>query len=180
MAADLPPFVAIDFETANTSRDSACSVAVVRVEKGKIVASEERLIRPPQNWFEFTYIHGITWKNVAKEPDFKEVWAGLGHLLRDASFLAAHNASFDAGVLKACCERHGIKPPAQEFVCTVKIARTAWNIFPTKLDCVCRELNIQLKHHNALSDAEACAHIILKAAKKGHPITAPIKRVKQV
>ena len=44
-------FVAIDFETADYQRDSACAVALVRVESGKIVAREHRLIRPPRRTF---------------------------------------------------------------------------------------------------------------------------------
>jgi DNA polymerase-3 subunit epsilon len=37
-------FVAIDFETADRYRDSACSLAMVRVESGEIVHKEHRLI----------------------------------------------------------------------------------------------------------------------------------------
>ena len=40
-------FVAIDFETANHSRDSACSIGIAVAEGGRIVALEQRLIRPP-------------------------------------------------------------------------------------------------------------------------------------
>lgn len=42
----MPSFVAIDFETANPSRGSACAIGLVKVEKGKIVAKEVRLIDP--------------------------------------------------------------------------------------------------------------------------------------
>ena len=49
-------FVAIDFETADRYRDSACALAMVRVESGKIVHTEYRLIKPPRKYFEFTYM----------------------------------------------------------------------------------------------------------------------------
>ena len=49
-------FVAIDFETANHSRDSACSIGIAIAEGGRIVALERRLIRPPTNEFFFTHI----------------------------------------------------------------------------------------------------------------------------
>ena len=49
-------FVAIDFETANQSRDSACSIGIAIAEGGRIVALEQRLIRPPTSEFFFTYI----------------------------------------------------------------------------------------------------------------------------
>src|SRR5205085_9653487 len=47
------PFVAIDFETADHGRDSACAVALVRVERGRIVRRETRRIRPPRSRFFF-------------------------------------------------------------------------------------------------------------------------------
>jgi DNA polymerase-3 subunit epsilon len=57
--AGLSNFIAIDFETANRYRNSACAISVVRVEDGKIVDTFSQLIRPPVPHFEFTYIHGI-------------------------------------------------------------------------------------------------------------------------
>ncbi len=156
-------FVAIDFETADAGRDSACAVGLVRVEGDVIVRREVRLIRPPRRDFEFTWVHGITWAQVAGQPRFAEVWEGLRSLLDGAEFLAAHNAAFDRSVLRACCAAAGIAEPPQPFECTVKLARRAWNIRPTRLDNVCRTLKIPLNHHEAGSDAEACARIVLAA-----------------
>ena len=100
-------FVAIDFETADYGRDSACAVGMVRVEDGVIAHREHRLIRPPRPDFVFTYIHGITWEDVAREPEFGEVWAPLAMMLDGIDFLVAHNAPFDRGVLRACCAEAG-------------------------------------------------------------------------
>jgi DNA polymerase-3 subunit epsilon len=160
-------FVALDFETADQGRDSACAIGIVRVEKGKIAAKEHRLIRPPRQEFLFTYIHGITWEDVAGEPTFREVWQDVQVLLDGVGFIAAHNASFDSGVLRACCQAAGISLPSQPFLCTVGLARRTWGIYPTKLPNVCEALKIKLKHHEALSDAEACARIVLAATKVG-------------
>ena len=44
---ELPPFVALDFETADHGSDSACQVGLVRVEDARVVRRESRLIRPP-------------------------------------------------------------------------------------------------------------------------------------
>jgi DNA polymerase-3 subunit epsilon len=156
-------FVALDFETADQGRDSACSVALVRVEKGTIVRREHRLIRPPRRTFQFTAIHGIRWSQVAEAPTFGELWPELASCLVGAHFIAAHNASFDASVMRACCDQAGLRPPSQPYLCTVKIARQAWNLRPTKLPDVCRHLGLPLQHHDALSDAEACANIVLAA-----------------
>ena len=164
------PFVAIDFETAEDALDSACAVALVRVEDAEIVAREFCLIRPPRNRFTFTYLHGISWEKVANEPSFAEAWPRLTPLLDGASFLAAHNADFDRGVLHACCRSAGLDPPNLSFECTVVLARRAFGIYPTKLPNVCSRLRIPLKHHDPCSDAEACARIVIEAWRKLRPI----------
>lgn len=160
-------FLAIDFETANQKRDSACSVGVVRVENGNIVHKAVHLIQPPYRDFMFTHVHGISWIDVACEETFDLVWKKISPLLEGMEFLAAHNASFDASVLRACCTRYEIEMPVLPFTCTVKLARKNWDIYPTKLPDVCRHLDIQLKHHEALSDALACAQIVI-AAQMSH------------
>lgn len=165
-------FTAIDFETADTGRDSACSVAVVRMQDGVEVDRASWLIRPPRRHFEFTHIHGITWAQVAQAPSFAELWPQLATHLGDAQFVAAHNAAFDRSVLYACCAQAGVDLPAQPFLCTVKLARRCWDLHPTKLPDVCRHLGIPLRHHDAESDASACAHIVNAAFSQGHELDA--------
>lgn len=166
------PFVAIDFETADTGADSACAVGLVRVESGEIVDRKVLLIRPPRPRMMFTHIHGIRWSDVADKPTFGELWPEINPFLKGAEFLAAHNAGFDRRVLNGCCATYGVEAPAHPFACTVRVARKAWNIFPTKLPNVCEHLGIELRHHEALSDAEACARIVIAAQKEGHEISA--------
>ena len=57
-------FVAIDFETANHRRDSACAVGLATGCNGRIVASRTYTIRPPTPQFSFTGIHGVRWEDV--------------------------------------------------------------------------------------------------------------------
>ena len=102
------------------------------------------LIRPPRATFRFTHIHGMRWQDVADEPTFGERWAAIQPLLQGAAFLAAHNASFDKGVLYACCDLYGMARPLQPFVCTVQLARKTWNLRPTKLPHVCEYLGLEL------------------------------------
>ena len=158
-----PNFVAIDFETADYHRDSACAVGLVRVENHRIVERTYSLIKPPRKRFVFTYLHGITWEDVANQPNFGELWPTYSPMLEGIDFLAAHNASFDRSVLQRCCAVAGLQPPPIPFRCTVQLARQTWNIYPTKLNHVCDHLGITLKHHQAASDAEACALIVLAA-----------------
>jgi DNA polymerase-3 subunit epsilon len=156
-------FLALDFETADSRPDSACAIGLVRVQHNQIVQRVYCLIRPPRQRFQFTWVHGITWEDVATEPTFDKLWSTLAPLLNGAGFIAAHNAKFDKRVLQACCDAHGISQPKQRFVCTMKLARDLWNIYPTKLPNVCEYLGIELEHHQALSDAEACAQIVIAA-----------------
>ena len=169
-----PTFVALDFETADYPRDSACALGLVRVENHRIVRRTYHLIRPPRRRFSFTYLHGITWEDVAHQPTFAELWPSLTPFLEDVDFLAAHNASFDRSVLQRCCETAGLIPPGLPFECTVRLARQTWDIFPTKLNDVCDHLGITLKHHHAASDAEACALIVI-AAHRGCAAAKPGK-----
>lgn len=156
-------FAAIDFETADNGRDSACAVGVVRVEDGVVVDKRALLIRPPRRTFLFTGIHGIRWSDVADQPTFDGVWPQLAPLIAGASQLYAHNASFDHSVMDACCRLYRMPPPAQAWGCTLRLARATWKRPQNKLSDVCAFLGIALVHHEALSDAEGCARIVLAA-----------------
>ena len=160
-------FVAIDFETANYSRTSACAVGLVHVKNRCIVSETTLLIRPPQRQFNFTHIHGLTWADVKDEPTFGELWPAICEFIARAEFLVAHNASFDRGVLRRCCETYGVTEPELPFVCTVQLARNQWDLHPTKLPNVCEYLDIPLIHHDAASDSRACAKIVIAAEKEG-------------
>lgn len=161
-------FLAIDFETANYYRNSACAVGLVKVKNNEIVEKTSFLIKPPQKWFVFTNLHGISWEHVKDEPGFDTLWSSLKNFFEDIEFIVAHNASFDRSVIKKCCEHYGIEFPKIPFVCTVHISRLLWNIYPTNLPKVCQHFNIPLKHHDALSDTEACAQIMIKAIENGY------------
>jgi DNA polymerase III subunit epsilon len=167
LRSHIPTFAAIDFETADYDRDSACAVAVVRVEGLAIVDHAYYYIRPPRRQFVFSYLHGISWSDVVDAPTFRQLWPSLQKKLAGVEFLAAHNASFDHSVLRTCCERAHLSAPSHSFQCTVRLARTVWNIYPTKLPDVCRHLRIPLRHHDAGSDAEACARIVIAAIEAG-------------
>ncbi len=169
-ASVAPTFVALDFETADSGRDSACALGLVRVEAGRVTRREQRLIRPPRKRFQFSWVHGLDWEDVEHEPPFGEVWTELAPLLEGAEFLAAHNASFDRSVLEASCAAAHLTPPPLPFECTMRLARRLWQIRPTRLPNVCTKLGIPLRHHDAGSDAEACARILIAALREGHAL----------
>jgi DNA polymerase-3 subunit epsilon len=170
LAVDGGAFAAIDFETADYGRDSACSLSIVRANPAGIQEQTTFLIRPPRRDFVFTYIHGISWSDVSGQPTFKGHWPEIRKILDGVSFLSAHNASFDRSVMAACCREAGVDELKHPYLCTVKLARTVWSLRPTTLPDVCRHLRIPLKHHDAASDAFACAKIVLAAIQDGAEI----------
>lgn len=161
-------FCAIDFETANYPRASACAVALVRVRGGEILENLYTLIKPPEGMEilrSFTAIHGITNADVRNSPTFATVWPAMREFIGE-DFLVAHNAPFDRGVLIASLTHYGIDFSVPRFECTVVASRRAWPELPNhRLDTVSRHLGLKLKHHEALSDALACAGIWIASGK---------------
>lgn len=168
-ATRVPPesrFVAIDFETADGGADSACAVAMVRVHGDAIVDRAYRLIRPPRKSFTLSWVHGLTWDDVANSPTFGPVWTELMPMLEGVHFVVAHNAGFDRAVLRACCRRAGLPMPGLRFKCTVKWSRRTFDLPRVNLPTVCEHLGIELDHHHALSDAEACARVMMEVQRR--------------
>ncbi|HRI10002.1 MAG TPA: 3'-5' exonuclease [Nannocystaceae bacterium] len=174
----VPDFVAIDFETANRSPRSAVAMALVRVRSGEVADCVTTLLRPPTRSFTFTKIHGIDEAKVVDAPTFAAAWESTVHLLAGARFLAAHNASFDMEVLRACCDHARVAFPRQPWLCTVALARETWSLTNATLPSVCRRLALPLRHHDPTSDAAACASIVLAAwpTERGRPWIAAFNR----
>ena len=160
-------FVAIDFETANRNWNSACEIGLVVVEGGRVVDTYRRLIRPTPNRFDAgnVRIHKIRPEHVVHEPTFGELYDELLPYLAD-KHLVAHNASFDMGVLLASARLYGMPTPSLTYSCTVQLARRVWPEAPRYgLGILSNFLGVELHHHQALSDANACAQIMLRAGQ---------------
>ena len=165
-------FTAIDFETANASMLSACSIGIVEFEDGIPVRETYTLIRPPEEFGKFNWynvrIHGIKANMVKDAPTFDEVWKQI-HDSIDGQLIVCHNAVFDTVVLCRLLEYYGIAMPTFQYICTVKISQLLWPEMENhKLDTVCHDLHIVLNHHEALSDARACGLIFAEALKTRH------------
>lgn len=170
-------FVALDFETADQGPDSACALALIKVRNNAVIEEKCFLIRPPRSRFLFTHIHRITWEDVRDHPDFAGWWPEITQFLQDADFLVAHNASFDRRVLNACCQMIGHPPLNLPFYCTVQLSRKIWTLASNALPMVCRHLGLSLNHHEARSDALACANIVLSARRQRGPLGLPWKPI---
>jgi DNA polymerase III subunit epsilon len=148
-------FTAIDFETAQGPRWSICQVGLVKVENGKIVDEIDLLVQPPDNFYHYrnTEIHGIHSKLTVKEPTFDTIWPIIKPYINKQN-VVAHNMAFDNSCLVQTLQYYNIKTPVFNSHCTYKI-------FGSKLSDLCKKHKILLDHHNALSDARACAQLFL-------------------
>ena len=158
-------YVAIDFETASRERASACSMAAVTVENGRIVNSAYALIRPPVLKFDYwnTKVHGLTEKDVADKPTFDQLWPRIRPHLEN-KIVIAHNAVFDISVLRSMLDIYTLERPNFQYACTVEIARRVWRDLENyKLSTLASRFAIDFNHHHALDDARACAMIALSA-----------------
>jgi DNA polymerase-3 subunit epsilon len=154
-------YTAIDFETAQGYRWSICQVGLVRVEHGIITDELNILVQPPNNyyWDRFIDIHGISPEKTANAPTFDKVWHKIEPFIKGQTVVAHNGLSFDFPVLEKTLEYHGMQAPEYQKFCT-------YRIFGDNLASLCKYYNIPLNHHDALSDARACAELFLIHLKK--------------
>lgn len=176
---EIVPFVAIDFETANSRYYSACALGVVVFENGVPKSRKTYMINPggrfaPEN----IAIHGITAEQVADAPKFDAIWPELVPLLRNKLVVAY--SDFDKKVLTSLVRHYGLDVGESFSIDYLDVYRRVRdNIFGLanyKLPTVAEFLEIEgLKHHDAVSDAETCGKIYVRLCEeKGHKITASI------
>ncbi|MBK8808502.1 MAG: 3'-5' exonuclease [Bacteroidales bacterium] len=156
-------FVAIDFETA--VKHHICAVGIVNVKAGEIVDEFYSLIQPPGNFYNFynVQVHGITPDMTESEALFDSVYSEIKKRIK-GNIVVAHNESFDRNVLMKTMNDFGISYSdldiCKKWECTMRIYKKK-GFTPASLDACSRKFNISLQHHNALSDAIACAKLYL-------------------
>ena len=147
-------FTAIDFEIAHGKRWSICQVGLVRVENGITKEQFSVLVKPPNNfyWNNFIDIHGIIPQQTANAQTFDKVWHKIKPFIKNQNVVAHNGFSFDFHCLNQTLEYYDIAPPKYTGHCT-------YRIFGDNLASLCKEYKISLNHHDALSDAMACAEL---------------------
>lgn len=159
-------FVAIDFETANRNRASACSVGMIKVKNGYIVDSFYSLINPEEEFDSFnTSIHGITEAMIENKPTYKDLVYEILDFI-DSLPLVAHYSPFDMGVIRDSNERYNIINFKATYFDSYFLSKQLIETISYRLVDLSKLLSIDLKHHNAASDAEACAKIVLYLCEK--------------
>ena len=160
-------FITIDFETANSSRDSVCAIGLAKYENGVLVETLETLIDPEDYFDEYNIkIHGINEETVVGAPTFSVYYPTLKKFIEN-EILIAHYASFDMSVLRYVCEKYNLEYITFDYSCTYQLAK---KIVPDeinyKLNSLAKKYGIKFKHHNALEDAKACGDVLLNLFKE--------------
>lgn len=157
---------ALDFETANSQRHSACALGVTIIENQQIIETQYWLFKPVGGFdYMNTAVHGITMADVYNKPSFAASWGEIQDYINNR-LLIAHNAAFDMSVLRQTLEYYNLKKPIAKYGCTMRMAKKLWPQHENhRLNTLCHHFNFQLNHHNAASDALACARIGLELCK---------------
>lgn len=157
--------IAIDFETANSSRASVCSIGYVVEDDGKIVLEDEILVNPNTDFSNINMrIHGITPEDVVDAPNWSDAWNKVSKYITEDTSIVSHNLkSMELSCIKKECERYNMPIPgfAQNGKNTYDTLNMSNLLLPEleshKLVDLCDYFNIEYdNHHNALADARAC------------------------
>jgi DNA polymerase-3 subunit epsilon len=164
----LPDMVFLDTETTGGSPlySRLTEIGLIRIENGEITGRWETLVNPEVRIpASITGITGITNEMVKDAPTFKEIAGDLyGYL--EGMVMAAHNARFDHGFLKAEFKRLGATL-RQRTLCTVKLSR---KLFPHhkghSLDAIMQRHGLRTDaRHRAMGDVQLLLDF-LEAARR--------------
>lgn len=161
-------FICIDFETANSSRTSACSLGITVFKNNKVAEERYWLIKPTPYHFDPINIsvHGLREADVDNEKDFKELWPEIKPYL-EGNLVIAHNASFDFSVLRNTLDHYGLEYPNLIYGCTMIASKIFYNYLPNfKLKTINNHLGYNFNHHHASEDATAAGNILVNIAEE--------------
>ncbi len=151
-----------DVETPNRSNDRISAIGAVTLCDGKIIRTYYTLVDPQTHFDEFnSYLTGIYPSDVQGKPSFGELWEEIRNMF-DSCVLAAHNATFDLGVLSKCLRAYGIPHGRYfDYICTCRVGRYLYpSLDDHKLNTMAEHFGIELDHHNAMSDCLCCAELL--------------------
>lgn len=163
-------FIAIDVETANSSRGSICQIGLAAYRGSNRQWVWSTLVNPEEAFDEGNVrIHGIRGKDVQSAPNYPSVFDELRRVI-EGQFVVSHT-SFDCDALTEASSKYGLVLPETRWVDTCSVARMVWpSLHSHALNVLCEHFSIELMHHDAASDAVACAEVLTQAilhARKG-------------
>jgi len=159
-------FIAIDFETANPKRVSACALGYAKVCNCEILETNGYLIKPVGGHAPFqSKIHGIKEEHTFDKPEFGELFPEIQDIFNYP--LVAHSL-FDKQVLNALSDHFNLGL-SFEYIDSCSVAKEQLpNLKNCKLKTLVKYFGLPaFKHHDATEDAMACAKIFLKLREHG-------------
>lgn len=175
-------FVAIDVETANADLASICQIGLVKCKDG-VLSDEWKTYVDPEDYFDGinVSIHGIDESVVKGAPTFPELADTLRSYL-EGTVVVCHT-HFDRVAIHQAAQRYGVNAPEITWLDSARVARRAWMECAWKgygLYNVCKILGYDFKHHDALEDAKAAAHILIAAINEsGLDVEGWLRKVRQ-
>lgn len=169
-------YIAFDVETPNRTNSRMSAIGITVIEDGNITDRFFSYVDPEQEFDSFnSELTGIDEYTVSGSPTFPKLWNKIQPLMESGT-LVAHNAQFDMGVLRKCLHDYGIHwKPRAKAICTVLIGRSILPEISHKLNNMCAYYGICLNHHQADSDSQACAEILLRYMRDGTQVDQYIK-----
>lgn len=159
--------VALDFETANPQRVSACSVGGCVISNGEIVDRFSTLIKPPTDYFApmNVRIHHITPDMVADAPTFADLFPRFRQRVENRTVISY--SKFDLSVINSLLAHFGCRCAFEH----VDVCQLAKQMLPDlknhKLPTVANALGLgSFNHHDAAEDAIMCARVFLALSKR--------------
>ena len=169
------PVVVLDFESTglNTGKARIIEIGAVKLEGGVVTDSYDQLVDPGEPLGpKITELTGISDAMLEGQPKAEEALPKLMAFIGDAP-IAAHNAHFDANLLKAELSRIGLSynGPVLD---TLSYARKLYpQLKSFRLAALCRHLGVSLKNaHRAVHDATAtalCLNRMLEETRERYP-----------
>lgn len=158
-------FVAIDVETANPDMTSICQIGLARYQHG-LLFEEWKTYVDPEDYFDMINIsiHGIDESTVKGAPKLNDLTDQLYGFL-DGKIAVCHT-HFDRVAIHQAFAKHNKRNPSCTWLDSARVARRTWKELAWRgygLHNVCRILGYEFKHHDALEDAKAAAHVLLAA-----------------
>lgn len=154
-------FIAIDFETGNPKRVSACALGFAKISDCKVVETKGYLIRPVGGHAPFqSKIHGIKDEHTFDKPEFGVLFPEIKDIF---NYPLVGHSLFDKQVLNALSDYFDLALNF-DYTDSCSVAKEKLpNLKNHKLKTLAKHLKLPaFKHHDATQDAIACANIFLK------------------
>lgn len=153
-------YLALDFETSCEERSSVCAIGYALFEDDRLIERGNHLCKPEPFTFNEVNVavHGITRYMLKDLPSASTIINRLLGLEFD--YLVCHNAEFDMSCLYELSRIQDIDLPEKNVICTMVLVSLILKSSFIGLGPLCDFLDIDLKHHDAGSDAYACGLLL--------------------